>query len=62
MTRLFLILESNHPSVLNTQKDLIIANAETLSGALQMSNQGITNLDGLQYFKSITRYTYQVTN
>lgn len=46
-------LADNYPSLLDPQQDLIISNAETFAGTLQMSNQGITNLDGLQHFKSI---------
>lgn len=54
-------LKENHPTVLTSTNELKIAEASNLSGALLMSDKGITNLDGLQHFKSI-HYVYASNN
>ena len=46
-------LKTKYPSVINASDQLIIAQAATVTGTLECSNRGITNLQGVQYFINI---------
>lgn len=48
-------LKQNYPTTINDSDELIIAEAETVLGAFNCSNMGISDLDGVQYFTSINR-------
>ncbi|PCH65271.1 MAG: hypothetical protein COC01_10015, partial [Bacteroidetes bacterium] len=46
-------LNNNYPNVM-CRDSLILDSAEAVTGIFNCSSQGITNLDGIQYFKNIT--------
>lgn len=48
-------LKSAYPSAINSNDELIIAQAATFSGSFNCSNKNIHSLEGLQYFTNVTR-------
>lgn len=48
-------IKSNYPKIIDTNNNLIISNAATVSGTLSCISLGISNLEGIQYFTSLTK-------
>ena len=46
-------LKTNFPAAINSSDELIVAQAATYTGTLNCSNNGIVNLEGIQYFSNI---------
>lgn len=52
-------LKNNYASVINASNQLIVSEAEKITGNFYCNNQGISSLEGIQYFKNISKlYAY----
>lgn len=55
-------LKTEYPSVINASDQLIISQAATVNGTLDCSNNGIQNLEGVQYFTGIKTLSASYNN